>query len=133
MTDIYCENGDCIHNNNIDKCMAETVVLDWESRHCSEYKPYTSQHEYLNNYLIACGTKADGPCAKSRYGKKIVIGGEEFFTSDHPMNSPEDIYLTHGRTGFRAGSLKFVTENIEKVLEIAAQTPDVATLPRKDD
>ena len=134
MTEIYCENNDCINNSNIGRCGATAVCLDMEFSKCSEYTPYLTTNEYQNEYLIAVRDKsvAGGACSMRRTGKKITISGEDFYTIDHPNNPPYLIQLTHGRTGYRVGDLDLVTRNIDRILEEAKKYPDVTTLPEKE-
>lgn len=130
MTEVICDKADCAHYLK-GYCALTTIEIN--SCECCDYcyDGYKKGKDYQTEYFIAWADSS-GKWRRKRRGKRIVINGEEFFTEDDDRQSPEDVRVTHGRTGCYAGTIEYVREHWDEIMKLAAEHPDVMTLPLKE-
>ncbi|MDE7361852.1 MAG: hypothetical protein K2N38_07950 [Oscillospiraceae bacterium] len=125
MTDVICDQKKCAYLRN-GMCTQSSIELFGGECEDFVYDTYTDGKDYQTEYFKVT---RDG---KHRYisrGKRVILGGEEFFTEDDDRNGDDFVHLTHARTGAYAGSIEWVRSHWEETLERAAKLPDMTTLP----
>ena len=109
------------------------VMCDSKNGKCSKDPGvlYDESPEYKEEFWVATKKMLvidERTYREKRFGKKIIVDSHVFYTDDDRYF---DCYLTEARTGMGVGSLYYVRNNIQKIMERAAEFPDVMSYPNK--
>lgn len=130
MTEVVCGKDNCQYSNG-GTCTLSLIELDGNGN-CMDFMDFLKKPEYQTEYFIvvrACDNKLG---RARRFGRKIVINGVDFFTNNSPSSNENHTYITHGRTGYACGTVKYIKENFEEFMRLQHDKPDVMSLPLVD-
>ena len=128
MTEILCCTRGCTFNR-FGLCKASSITIS--DGECHDLCLYDELPEYREVFWIATKRKKEKSVYREkRIGKRILVDSYVFYTDEYDRY-PDYCYLTEERTGINAGSLSFVRENIQEVMERAAELPDVMDYPER--
>lgn len=130
MTDIWCNNYDCLHcNPHTNLCQKKYVSVGEEFEcGCDDYESFLDCDEYREKFLKAVRTHDKRAAKAVDYGKKIELNGRVFFTKEKIMED-ESNTVTDQRTGLLARSIAWLKDNWEKFIELEKKFVDVESLP----
>ncbi|MCI8589701.1 MAG: hypothetical protein HFE77_03205 [Clostridiales bacterium] len=127
MTEILCGNTECRYlNGNI--CTACMIELD-DDGYCLSTETYSNAPEYQEEYYIAVRAIDGGNGRARKQGKKITIGGEDFFTQSPPHSDNKHTYVTHGRTGYLCGTVDELNKRFDAFKVSQMDVVNVMNLP----
>lgn len=128
MPEVYCDIKDCSHNWSR---VCTNHIISISDGECLDRIEYCKDAKYRRTFWIATkNRKETSPYREKRRGKRILVDSHVFYTDDDDRY-PDSCYVTEERTGANCGSLSFVREHIQKVMESAAELPDVMTYPER--
>lgn len=111
---VACWQVDCAYNEN-GWCIAKTISVD-EDGQCEKYKCYLDLPTWKTPFWKRMLDKDNNClCCVQYYGKEIEIEGRKFFAESRS----EYADLTDEITGMRSGTIAFIEDNFDKVIEAA--------------
>lgn len=122
MTTINCNLNDCIY------CEKSICTKDKVSffNECNDYDNYKNSFDYQDEYWMRIGNIN---ARTHKRGRKIIINGIDFYTSDDMRENELNIYVTDARTGIGCGNVKALKKNFEKYKGDIKKYSDVVDLP----
>ena len=129
---IFCRVDDCRYFEN-GFCKRGDISID-EDLMCEDYESYLDTEEWKKPFWKRMLDKDNNCiCRVQYYGKEIEYNGRKFFAE----TKSEYAYLTDELTGMGSGTIEFIKNNFDKVLEavnrveIPLQELPVATYDEK--
>ena len=114
---IFCRVEDCRWFEG-GFCKRGNISIS-EDCECEDYKSYLDTEEWRKPFWKRMLDKDSNNCiCRVRYyGKEIEINGRKFFAE----TKSEYAYLTDELTGMGSGTIEFIKNNFDKVLEAASK------------
>lgn len=109
---IFCRVDDCRYIEN-GLCKREITSIG-EDLECEDYESYLDTEEWKKPFWKRMLDKDNNRiCRVKYYGKEIEYNGRKFFAE----SKSEYAYLTDALTGMGSGTIEFIKNNFDKVLE----------------
>lgn len=113
---IFCRVDDCRYQET-GFCKRGNISIN-EDFECEEYESYLDTEEWQKPFWKRMLDKEHSRiCRVKYYGKEIEFNGRKFFAESRSEYS----YLTDELTGMGSGTIEFVKNNFDKVLEAASR------------
>ena len=113
---IFCRVDDCRYNER-GFCKQENISIS-EDLECEDYESYLDTEEWKQPFFKRMLDKDNNRiCRVKYYGKEIEINGRKFF--DESIS--EYSYLNDELTGMGSGTIEFIKNNFDKVIESASK------------
>lgn len=114
---IFCRVEDCRYIEN-GFCKRGDISIS-EDLECEDYESYLDTEEWKKPFWKRMLDKDNNNriCRVKYYGKEIEYNGRKFFAE----NRSEYAYLTDELTGMGSGTIEYVKNNFNKVLEAASR------------
>lgn len=111
---IFCRVDDCRYME-CGFCKREDISIS-EYFECEDYESYLDTEEWRKPFWKRMLDKDNNCICRVRYyGKEIELNGRKFFAESRSEYS----YLTDELTGMGSGTIEFIKNNFDKMLEAA--------------
>ncbi len=111
---IFCRVDDCRYMEN-GFCKRGDISID-KDLECEDYESYLDTEEWKKPFWKRMLDKDNNRiCRVKYYGKEMEYNGRKFFAE----NKSEYARLTDELTGMSSGTIEFIKNNFDKVLEAA--------------